>query len=85
MTPTSPLWVGMEATARPAADGEAGAIGLDAAGAVVAGLLVELDGLDCGETSAVGFDEPPPSVQAAAKTTTAANRAPTLPLPLIFC
>ena len=88
MTPTSPLWVGIEVTARPLAAGAEAVgwvLGLAAGAVEVAGLLVVLDGLDWGETSAVGLEEPPAKVQDAAKIAVAARKQTARPRPLIFC
>ena len=71
-------------TARPAADVEASALGLAAGGDEAVELLVVLDGLDSGEICAVGIVEPPPRVQAPAKSAVTTRNAAARPRPLIF-
>jgi hypothetical protein len=85
MTPTSPLWVGIAETARPAVVGEGADDGLDVgvvegdADAAAEGLLTGL--LAGGETLAVGLVL---LVQAAEKRARPATTATTADRPLIF-
>src|SRR5262245_4212956 len=83
MTPTSPLCTAGEVTANPAVAGVVTGLGAVLGGETVTGLLVVVDGVDCGEVDAVWLVLPPKKSQAPATSIRAARRGTARQLPLI--